>query len=99
MCGFYVCEYLRQCTQYSKSWRQLKKAQDWWEKEKVDQDFRQTVADICKFVTESAHEGRPPFSHTESDLALNEKYKNIRNWSNGGIKLTDYIIPDIFSLP
>jgi hypothetical protein len=58
---------------------QLKKAQDWWEKEKIDQDFRQTVTDICKFVTESAHEGRPPFFHTESNLALNEKYKNIRN--------------------
>jgi hypothetical protein len=62
LCGFYICKYLRTCSRFSSSWRQLKKAQGWWKREKVDQDFRQTVADICKFVTESAHEGNTFFN-------------------------------------
>ena len=60
--GFYVCEYLRTCNRYRSSWRQLKNAQGWWEKKKVDPQFRQTVADIYKFVTEATHEGRTFFN-------------------------------------
>jgi len=61
-CGFYVCEYPRTCSRYSSSWRKLKKAEGWWEKETIDPQFRQTVADICKFVTEAAHEGQTFFN-------------------------------------
>jgi hypothetical protein len=50
------------CSKFSSSWQQLKKAQGWWRKEKVDQDFRQTVTNICKFVTKSAHEGNMFFN-------------------------------------
>jgi hypothetical protein len=60
--GFYVCEYLRTCNRFSSCWRQLKKAQGWWRREKVYQQSRQTVVDICKFVTESAHEGNTFFN-------------------------------------
>ena len=73
LCGFYVCEYLRTCSRFSSSWRQLKKAQDWWRMEKVDQDIRQTVADICKFVIESTHEGNT-FFNQESELARDPKF-------------------------
>jgi hypothetical protein len=68
LCGFHVCEYLRTCSRFSSSRQQLKKAQGWWQREKVNQDFRQTVVDICKFVTESAHEGNM-FFNKEGNLA------------------------------
>jgi len=55
-------------------------AQEWWRREKVDQDLRQTVADICKFVTESAHEGNT-FFNQESELVRDPKFDSIRNWS------------------
>jgi hypothetical protein len=66
------------CTRFSSSWRRLKKAQGWWQREKVNQNFRQTVADICKFVAECAHEGGPLFNK-ESELALDPKFKRIKN--------------------
>jgi len=50
-----------------------RKAQGWWKKEKVDQHFSQTVADICKFVIESAHEGNT-FFNKEGDLARDPKF-------------------------
>ena len=46
----------------------------------VDHDFRQIVADICKFVTESAHEGNT-FFNQESELVRDPKFDSIRNWS------------------
>ena len=58
--------------------QQLKKVEGWWRREKVDQNFRQTVADICKFVTECAHEGRP-FFNKENELALDPKFEKITN--------------------
>ena len=75
--------------------QQLKKAQGWWRREKVDKNFRQTVEDICKFVIDCAHEGRPLFNK-ESDLALNAKFEKIRNWSTK-LQIKDYILPDLFS--
>jgi hypothetical protein len=94
LCGFYVCKYLRTCTRFSSSWRQLKKAQGWWRREKVDQNFRQIVVDICKFVTECAHEGWL-LLNKESELALNPKFERIKNWSTK-LQIKDYILPDLF---
>jgi hypothetical protein len=95
LCGFYVCEYLKTYNKFSSSWRQLKKAQDWWRREKVDQDFKQTVADVCKFITESVHEGNT-FFNWESELAQDPKFESIRNWSDK-LRISDYIMPDLFS--
>jgi hypothetical protein len=92
--GFYVCEYLRTYNRFSSSWWQLNKAQGWWRREKVDQNFRQTIADICKFVTESAHELNT-FFNKEGDLARDPKFQRIRNWSKQ-LQILDYILPDLF---
>jgi len=95
-CGFYVCEYLRTCSRYSSSCRQLKKAQSWCEKEKVDPRFRQTVAHICKFIIEAAHEGRT-FFNKDGDLALDPKFERIRNWSDKekGLQMKYYLLPSL----
>jgi hypothetical protein len=66
------------CSRYNKSWRQLKKAQGWWQREKGDQNFRQTVANICKLVTESAHEGNT-FFNMQSELARDPKFERVKN--------------------
>jgi len=63
-------------------------------REKVDQNFRQIVADICKFVTESAHEGNT-FFDKESELARGPKFKRIKNWSTQ-LRISDYILLDLF---
>ena len=91
LCGFNVCEYLRTCNRFSSSWRQLKKAQGWWRRKKVDQNFRQTVADICKFVIEWAHEGRS-FFNKENELAKDPKFERVRNWSTM-LEIKDYLLP------
>jgi hypothetical protein len=83
------------CSKFSSNWRQLKKTQDWWRKEKVDQDFRQTVADICKFVIESVHEGNM-FFNWESKLAWDPKFESIKNWSDK-LRISDYVLWDLFS--
>ena len=59
LCEYYICEYLRACSKFSESWRQLKKSKDWWRKEKFNHKIiNQTVADICKFITDSCGEVR-----------------------------------------
>jgi hypothetical protein len=93
LCGFFVCEYLRMCTRFSSSWRQLKKAQGWWKKEKVDKSFKQTVADIRKFVHEAALEGKA-FFDTDGDLATNPGYQKIRNWATQ-LHIKDYVLPTL----
>ena len=56
----------------------LRKAEGSWEREKVDPEFRKTVADICNFVTRATHEGQTFFDN-ESELALDAKIERIRN--------------------
>jgi hypothetical protein len=79
------------CKQFSSSWWQLKKSKGWWRREAVDQNFRQMVADICKFVTKAAHEGRT-FFNKESELAKDSKFERVRNWSNM-LEIKDYVLP------
>ena len=90
----HIYRYLRTCSRFSSSWRQLKKAQGWWRREKVDQDFRQTVAGICKFVTKRAHKGNT-FFNNEGDLARDLKFERIKNWSTQ-LRILNYILPDLF---
>ncbi|XP_066338503.1 uncharacterized protein [Miscanthus floridulus] len=92
--GYYACEYLRACNRFSHSWRQLKKAQRWWEREKVDhKSITQTIVNIYKFITDSCMHVGEMFFNTESKLAM-EKYEKIRNWRT--MDQTDYKLPDIF---
>jgi hypothetical protein len=74
------------------------KSQGLWRKTKVDQNFRWTTADICKFVTETALAGQP-FFHPVGKLALNPKYENISHWTDHNkFKLKDYILPTLDDL-
>ena len=59
----------------------------------VEPQFRQTVADICKFVTEAAHEGQT-FFNKECEFALDLKFKRIRKWSDKekGLQMKDYLL-------
>jgi hypothetical protein len=66
------------------------KSKGWWRREAVDQNFRQTVADIYKFVTKDAHEGWT-FFNKESELAKDSKIERVRNWSNM-LEIKDYML-------
>jgi hypothetical protein len=48
------------------------------------------VADICKFVTEAAHEERTFFNST-CDLATDQKFEKVRNWSNM-LEIKNYVL-------
>jgi hypothetical protein len=79
LCGYYACEYLRACGSSHHSWRRLKKSQNWWRKEKVDsKNITQTVADICKFVTDECCEVGGKFFNAESELGR-EKFEKLCN--------------------
>ena len=47
--------------------------------------------DICKFLTESAHEGRT-FFNKENELAKDPKFERVRNWSTM-LEIKDYLLP------
>jgi hypothetical protein len=80
LCGYYACEYLRACGAFTHSWRQLKKSLEQWQKEKVDsRNITQTIADICKFVTDKCCHVGGSFFYAESDLGMEEKYEKLRN--------------------
>ena len=50
-CGFYACEILRVCKQYSSNWKVLKNGLNWSrDMQSIQHSFKQTKADICKFV-------------------------------------------------
>jgi hypothetical protein len=78
-CGLYTCEYLRECKPFRDNWRQLKKGLNWWWTVQSDQHcFRQTRADICKFVLDKCvHEGQP-FFNMDSPLGLEPEYEKLR---------------------
>ena len=81
---------------YSSSWWQLKKSQGWWTKEKVDNKrITQTIADICKFVTDDCVHIGGTFFNTNSELAMEEKYERLRNWRTM-LDMTDYKLSDVF---
>ena len=80
VCGYYTCEYLRVCSRFSHSWRQLKKTQRWWEREKIDhKSINQTIADICKFIMDSYVKVGETFFNTESEMVTEEKYKKLKD--------------------
>jgi len=97
LCGYYTCEYLRACGRFSKSWRQLKKSQSWWERERIDhRTITQTVADICKFVTDECCHVGGTFFNNKSELGMAEKYVKLRHWRSNDLDMNDYKLPDIF---
>jgi hypothetical protein len=99
ICGFYTCEYLRACKTYNSSWWQLKKGLEWWHKEQTNQhNFKQTRADICKFVLDKCVLQGEPFFDSNSPLGEepNCKYEKLRNWPRM-LRLEDYAY-DMFFL-
>jgi hypothetical protein len=97
LCGYYAYEYLRACSSYSHSMRQLKKSLEWWWKEKVDsRNITQTVADICKFVTDECCHVGGNFFYAESELGMAEKYQRLHNWRTSELDMKDYKLLDIF---
>jgi hypothetical protein len=55
----------------------------------------QTVADICKFVTDECCLVGGNFFYSESELMMEEKYEKLRNWRNSGLDMNDYRLLDI----
>jgi hypothetical protein len=97
LCGYYACEYLKACGKFSNSWRQLKKSLNWWKKEKVDRrSITQTVADICKFVTDECGEVGVNFFYLGYKLAIDPKFEKLHNWRTSDIDMKDYTLSDIF---
>ena len=55
----------------------------------------QTIANICGFVMHKCvHQGEMFFSE-ESELAYDEKYEKIKNWTTK-LHFRDYELPDLF---
>ena len=80
-CGFYVCEYLRECKQYSSSWRVLKNGLNWWrDVQSTQHSFKQTKADICKFVLDKCVLEGGTFFNENSPLAILPEYERLRKW-------------------
>jgi len=95
LCGYYACEYLRSCGSYNHSWRQLKKSIGWWRRERVDSiSINQTIADICKFVTDDCCHVGGKFFYAESELATEDKFVKLRNWRSD-LDMNDYKLPDL----
>jgi hypothetical protein len=96
LCGYYTCEYLRAYERFSKSWRQLKKSQRWWEREKIDhKTITRIVGDICKFVMDECCHVGGTFFYDESELGT-EKYVNLRHRRSDALDMTDYKLSNIF---
>jgi hypothetical protein len=98
VCGYYACEYLRARRRFSKSWQLLKKSMNWWRKERIThRTITQTVAGICKFVTNECCHVDGTFFNKTSELATAEKYEKLHYWRNGELEMKDYKLPNLFS--
>jgi hypothetical protein len=66
------------------------------ERRKVDKTIiAQTIAEICKFVTNQCFHVEEKFFYDESELATEEKYVKLRNWRTD-LDMNDYKLPDLF---
>ena len=66
------------------------------EKEMIEQRaIMQTIADICKFVTDQCCHVDGQFFYTGSELAR-EKFEKLRNWRTSSLDMNDYKLSDIF---
>ena len=91
-----VCEYLRESGKFNISYKELKKAQRWWTREKVtERSITQTIADICSFISHKCVHVGAKFFNEEGELAYGEKYENIKNWTTK-LHLRDYKLPHLF---
>ena len=96
LCGYYACDYLRHCGEYSRSWKQLKKSTGYWRRQKMDKTIiKYTISDICKFVIDECCSVDGKVFNHESELAMEPKYKSLRNWRTE-LNMKDYELPDIF---
>ena len=78
-CGFYAFEFLRVCKQYSSSWRVLKNGLNWSrDMQSIQHSFKQTKADICKFVLDKCMLEGGTFFHENSPLAILPEYERLR---------------------
>jgi hypothetical protein len=94
LCGYYICEYLRESGKFNISCKELKKAQRLWTREKVTKkSITQTIADICSFISHKCVHVRAKFFNEESELVYDEK---IRTSETGPPSYTS--VPDLFSL-
>ena len=67
------------------------------EKETIDRrNIKQTVGDICKFVTDQCCHVDGQFFYIGSELATEERFEKLRNWRTSGLDMNDYRLPDIF---
>ena len=53
--------------------------------------------DICTFIMQNSVHAERTFFNEESELAYEEKYVDIRNWSTK-LHIADYKLPDLFGL-
>jgi hypothetical protein len=58
-------------------------------------NITQTIADICKCVTDDCADVGGKFFYAESELGMAEKYKRLHNWRTK-LDMKDYKLSDIF---
>jgi hypothetical protein len=78
----YACEYLRECKEYTQSWKRLKEGIKYWRQVSSDTKkcFKQVKADICKFIMEKCVLEGQPFFDEDTPLAYEPKYERLRKW-------------------
>jgi hypothetical protein len=78
----YTCEYLRECRQYTQSWKKLKEGVKYWGEipSSTKKCFKKVKAEIYKFVMEKCVlEGEELF-HKDAPLAYEPKHERLRKW-------------------
>jgi hypothetical protein len=72
----YTCEYLRECRQYTQSWKKLKEGVKYWGEipSSTKKCFKNVKAEICKFEVEE-------FFDEDAPLAYEPKHERLRKWS------------------
>jgi hypothetical protein len=79
----YAAEYLRECKEYTQSWKKLKEGIKHWRADVPNNPktyFKQVKADICKFILEECVLEGQPFFDEDDPLAYEPKYKRLRQW-------------------
>ena len=94
-CGLYTCEHLRQCREYTQSWKKLKEGVKYWVNS-YKPSFKKVKGEICKFIMEKCVLEGEQFFDEESPLAIEAKYERLRKWMTL-LRPSDYKWPVDFS--